>query len=115
MENFNFNERALLAKMHPGEFDQRRNDVVESYISNSGGNCRMHRLQCRIDSEGMCARTPLKSCFRLSTLMWDALNSFNNALTAFAEGEGCEITDASFYSARSARIIHVPTVYKTFE
>lgn len=115
MENFDFDEWAVLARVTPDKFEQRRCDVVESLIGNSGDSIRRLRgLQCRIDLERIRARTPLKSCLRLSTLMWDAFINFNNELTNFIEG-GCEISGASSHSERSAKIVHISTEYKTFK
>ena len=112
MDNFDFDEWAVLAREAPDEFEQRRRDAVENYISTCDDNCRMQRLQCRIDLERIRARTPLKSCLRLSTLMWDAFMEFNNELTSFIDGD-CEITGASSHVERSAKILHIPTDHKS--
>ena len=111
MDNFDFDEWAALARAAPDEFEQRRRDVVESYISNSSNIGRLQGLQCRINLERIRARTPLKSCLRLSTLMWDAFIEFNDMLTGFIGGDG-EVTGASSHSGRIAKIIRIQTEYK---
>jgi Protein of unknown function (DUF3135) len=111
MDKFDFDSWAMLARTAPDDFEQRRRAVIESQISSSDNVRRLRGLQCRIDMERIRARTPLKSCLRLSTLMWDAFVDLNNSLNTFV-GKGCETTSASSHSARSAKIIHLATKYK---
>jgi hypothetical protein len=111
MDNFDFNEWAELARTAPDEFEQRRRDVVESHISNSNHIHYLRGLQCNIDMERIRARTPLKSCLRLSTLMWDALIKLDGLLNTNVE-EYSESTRASSHSERSAKIIHISTECK---
>ena len=112
MDNFDFDEWAMLARTDPDEFEQRRRAVIESLISSSHNVRRLRGLQCRIDLERRRAGTPLKSCLRLSTLMWDAFMELNDSLNILV-GNGS--TSASSHSARSAKIIHIPTEYKPHE
>jgi hypothetical protein len=111
MDNFNFDAWAVLARMAPDEFERQRRVVVESQISNSGNVRRLRGLQCRIDLERIRAHTPLKSCLRLSTLMWDAFVDLNHSLNTLV-GNDSESTSASSHSARSAKIIPMPTEHK---
>jgi len=114
MDNFDFDDWAMLARTAPDEFEQRRRDVIESQISSSDNVRRLRGLQWRIDMERKRAHTPMKSCLRLSTLMWDAFVDLNNLLKTFA-GNDCESTIASSHSVRSAKIIHLATEYKSHE
>ena len=114
MDNFDFDVWAMLAKTAPDDFEQRRRAVVESQISSSDNVRRLRGLQWRIDIERERAHTPLKSCLRLSIMMWDAFVDLNNALNTFV-GNDCESTSASSHSAESAKIIYLATEYKPHE
>ncbi|MFZ1548844.1 MAG: DUF3135 domain-containing protein [Candidatus Nitrotoga sp.] len=114
MDNFDFDGWAMLARTAPDDFEQRRRDVVESQISSSDNVRRLRGLQWRIDVERERARTPLKSCLRLSTMMWDAFMDLNNVLKTIA-GSDCESTSASSHAAGSAKIIYLATEYKSHE
>src|SRR5674476_1170702 len=83
MDNFDFDFWAMLARTAPDDFEQRRRAVIESQISSSDNVRRLRGLQWRIDIERIRAHTPLKSCLRLSTLMWDAFVDLNNSLNTF--------------------------------
>lgn len=114
MDNFDFDVWARLARTAPDEFEQRRRDAIESLISSSNNVRRLRGLQWRIDIERKRARTPLKSCLRISTMMWDAFMDLNNALKTIA-GNDCESRSASSHSAGSAEIIYLATEYKSHE
>ena len=111
MDKFDFDSWAKLARAAPDDFEQRRRAVIESQISSSDNVRRLRGLQCLINMERMPARTPLKCCLRLSTLMWDAFVDLNNSLNAFVEN-GYDTISASSHSARIAKIIHLATKYK---
>lgn len=114
MDNFDFDAWAMLARTAPDDFEQRRSAVIESQILSSDNVRRMRGLQWRIDIERIRAQTSLKSCLRLSTLMWDAFVDLNNSLNIFV-GNDCESTSSSSHSARCAKIIHLATEYKPHE
>jgi len=86
MENFDFDEWSALAKAAPEEFESRRHDAIERIISNCTNTRRLRGLQCRIDLERARARTPLKSCVRLSALMWDSFYACQTQLKVLAYG-----------------------------
>jgi hypothetical protein len=111
MDSFDFDAWAALARTSPDKFEQQRRDVVENYISSCRDNLRMRGLQWSIDMERIRARTPMKSCLRLSTLMWDAFIDLNNALNAAIQ-ENCRSTGATSPPAVNARIMHVLTECK---
>ena len=114
MDNFDFDAWVMLARTAPDDFEQQRRVVVESQISSSNNVRLLRGLQWRIDIERKHAHTPLKSCLRLSAMMWDAFVDLNNALNTFV-GNDCESTSASSHPARSAKIIYLATEYKPHE
>lgn len=106
MDNFDFDEWAALAKMAPDEFEQRRRNVLEKLIANStANNRRLRGLQCRIDMERIRARTPMKACLRLSTLMSDEFINLNTALQNYVDF--CQATTASIHVKSSAKIFYI--------
>ena len=114
MDNFDFDEWALLARTAPDEFEQRRRALIESLISSSGHVRRMRGLQWRIDLERMRARNPMDACVRLSNMMWDSFMDLNLALNDFARKDFAT-TRASSHSAQSAKIIQLETAHKPHE
>jgi len=111
MDNFDFDTWAMLARTAPDDFEQRRRAVIESQISSSDNVRRLRGLQWRIDIEIRRAHTPLKSCLRLSTLMWDAFIDLNNSWKTLV-GKDCKSTNVSSQPTRSAKVIHLVTEYK---
>jgi len=87
MENFDFDEWSALAKAAPEEFESRRHDAIERIISNCTNTRRLRGLQCRIDLERARARTPMKSCVRISALMWDSFYACQTQLKVLAYGQ----------------------------
>lgn len=87
-ENFNFDEWSCLARVAPDEFETRRHSAIEKLIANGTNARRLRGLQCRIDLERIRARTPLKACLRLSSMMWDSLDQCRGALNRFTEVTG---------------------------
>jgi hypothetical protein len=83
IDNFNFDEWATLAKSAPDVFEHQRREYVEHLISESQNIHRMRGLQCRIDMERIRARTAMKSCLRISSLMWDSFLDCQGALDIF--------------------------------
>jgi hypothetical protein len=112
MNNFDFDAWAMLARTAPDEFERQRRDIVEKHISSSQNVRRMRGLQCSIDMERIRARTPMKACLRISTLMWDAFINLNNAMNT-AMGKYCESSSALSHSAGGvAKVIYFPTKHK---
>jgi len=83
IDTFDFDEWATLAQSAPEVFEQRRSEYVEHLISACGDASRLHGLQCRIDMERARAHTAMKSCLRMSSLMWDSLLDCQDALDVF--------------------------------
>jgi hypothetical protein len=84
MQDFNFDEWSALARSAPEEFESRRNSAIEHVIASCSNVRRLRGLQCRIDLERERARTPLKACLRLSSLMWDSLYECHHQLHRLA-------------------------------
>jgi hypothetical protein len=111
MDRFNFDAWATLARTAPDKFEQQRREMVDALISDSTNTRRLQGLQSRIELERMRAHTPLKSCLRLSTLMWDAFLDCRDALNAFSE-QHAESARAESQSSGSAKIVAFPKKYK---
>jgi hypothetical protein len=110
MCKFDFDAWAVLARTDPDKFEQQRRAILESYISNSRNIRRLRGLQWTIDMERVRARTPMKSCLRLSALMWDAFTNLNNALNA-AE-EYCPSANVTSHSAKNLMFVQVLPEHK---
>lgn len=86
--DFDFDYWRDMAQTAPDEFERQRRAALEQLIDECNGTQRLRGLQCRIDMERIRTRTPMKSCLRLSTLMWDRFLDFNNALNHWAPSGG---------------------------
>ena len=75
LEPFNFDEWLELAQRDPEGFEQRRQAVIENYLSTVplSKQRRLRGLQFRIDMERRRAHTAMGACIKLSSMMWDAL------------------------------------------
>jgi len=74
-EPFNFDEWLELAQRDPEGFEQRRQAVIENYLSTLplSKQRRLRGLQFRIDMERRRTHTAMGACIKLSSMMWDAL------------------------------------------
>lgn len=106
MFEFDFDTWAKLAKSSPEEFEERRRAVIEAQIASSGNVRMLQGLQCRIEMERMSARTPMKSCLRLSTLMSDAFLNMNDVLNDFVYGRS-NANQSLHQSKKIAKIINI--------
>lgn len=81
---FDFDSWAALAKYDQEAFEESRQErireVIEKSVHNGGNGRRLRGLQCRIDMERRRARTPLKACIRLSSMMWDSVVDLSETL-----------------------------------
>jgi len=111
MDRFNFDAWAALARAAPDEFEQQRREMVEALISDGSNIRRLQGLQSRIELERMRARTPLKACLRLSTLMWDTFLDCRDALNAFAEQHD-KSASVDSHALSGAKIVVFPKEYK---
>lgn len=105
MENFDFDEWSALARVAPEEFESRRHSAIERVIAGCTNTRRLRGLQCRIDLERARARSPLKACLRLSTLMWDSFYECHHNLNILAYGNVNHVFSAAEEPALQARIL----------
>src|SRR3569623_2455619 len=73
--DFNFADRAALAKSDPQPFEEKRRAVIEQVIAAAPGKQqpRLRGLQWRRDIERGQCRHPLVSCTRMFNKMWAAV------------------------------------------
>lgn len=84
--DFDFDAWMWLAKTSPDLFEIRRRECIENVIASCRDLRRVRGLQSRIELERLRAQTPLQSCLRLSTIMWDAFFEYKEKLNAYAYG-----------------------------
>jgi hypothetical protein len=101
---FDFDRWAELAKADPQVFEAWRLALIEETIAGAPADCRqrMRGLQFRIDLERRRARTPLKACMRISSLMWQSVMGEDGLLDAL-NGMGRTLQGAPIASTDSAR------------
>jgi hypothetical protein len=84
---FDFEAWARLARENPEEFERRRAQEIRKVIdARPDRRQRLEGLQFRIDAERKLARTPLKACLRISTLMWNSFYDLKDHLDGLAAG-----------------------------
>ncbi len=98
MADFNFDAWSALARTSPEEFERQRRMAIDGLITAASDVHQLQVMQWRIDAERTRARTPLKSCLRLSSLMWDAFFDFREVLDTPAK--------AANYASKTAE--HLP-------
>jgi len=82
---FDFETWAKLAKENPEEFERRRHEEIRKVIdARPDLRPRLEGLQFRLDAERKLARTPLKACLRMSTLMWESFYDLKDQLDGLA-------------------------------
>ncbi|MBS4099084.1 MAG: DUF3135 domain-containing protein [Sulfuricella sp.] len=87
-DTFDFEAWTALARDNPEAFDELRQQHIEDTIHwccdyGRGNEKRLRGLQWRIDMERMKAHTPLKSCLRVSSMMWDAVYEMQDGLDQY--------------------------------
>ena len=84
---FDFEAWAKLAREDPEEFERRREQEIRKVIeARPDLQHRLEGLQFRIDAERKLARTPLKACLRVSTLIWNSFYELKDQLDGLAAG-----------------------------
>ena len=103
---FDFEAWATLAREQPEEFERRREQEIRKVIdARPDLQHRLEGLQFRIDAERKLARTPLKACLRISTLMWNSFYDLKDQLDGLAAGAGDTESPAPVPTHRQAEII----------
>lgn len=86
-QDFDFNEWAALARTDPEGFAHRRLAWIQVAISSAQkrNHARLEKLQFRIDAKRRLARTPMKACLQLSSMMWDSFFDMKESLASFSK------------------------------
>lgn len=86
MNPFDFDHWMQLAQRDPEAFERLRAELIEEVIASSGVHqARLRGLQWLIDQERRRSRTPMKSCLRLSSMMWDSLLAMRDEMEALMD------------------------------
>lgn len=103
---YDFDTWAALARNDPEGFEAKRQELIEAAIQNRFGcERRLRGLQFRIDLERDKARTPLKACLRLSSLMWDSFADLREGLERLGEGRRRNYSSLGRRDGASAEIL----------
>ena len=102
---FDFEEWARLAREDPQAFEERRREEIRRVIdARPDLRPRLEGLQFRLDAERQLARTPLKACLRMSSLMWESFHTLKERLDDLA-GVGSGTAGGAPKSSTAATVI----------
>jgi hypothetical protein len=107
-----FDEMLALAKTDPVSFEAKREEYIESFLSNlpADKQTRLRGLQWQIDQTRQLARTPMASCIAISNMMWDSLHKLGQQqreLVKLATGQSTQFVNVQAASDK-ATIIPFP-------
>lgn len=77
---FDFDNWSKLGSTDPERFEQLRQHAIAGFLAARSNDRRLRGLQCRIDLERRRARTPLKACLTLSTMMWNKFHDLREVI-----------------------------------
>lgn len=82
--SFDFDRWSSMAKQDPERFEQMREQLLGQMIEQSPDSIkhRMQGLQWQIDQIRNQSPTPMASCLKISTMMWNSLLGERGLLTA---------------------------------
>ena len=105
-EDFDFNEWAALARTDPEGFARRRHARIQAAILNSQekNHARLERLQFRIYAKCRLARTPMKACLQLSSMMWDSFFDLKESLVTLSGKQKSQVFDKSARAPAAANL-----------
>lgn len=103
-DGFDFAVWLRLACTDPVGFEAARREAVEAAIAIGRDSDHLRRVQWRIDAERQRARTPLKACLRISSLMWERFFEFQTVLNRTV---GYEVDQARASTRRQAQILRL--------
>ena len=85
--DLNFDAWMAMAKDDPEGFEQMRLAAIEEVIEAAPerSRIRLRRLQWRIDQERRLAKSPMKACLRISSMMWRHVTGDDGLHERFAE------------------------------
>jgi hypothetical protein len=104
LDGFDFAAWSRLARADPVGFEAARREAVEAAIVIGEDPDHLRRVQWRLDAERRRARTPLKACLRISSLMWETFFEFQAALN---RAVGYEAETGSASRRREARVLRL--------
>jgi hypothetical protein len=106
-DGFDFNEWTTLARIDPEGFAHRRLTLIRTAIASAPerSRARLEGLQFRIDAECRLARTPMKACLHLSSMMWDSFLDLEEALASFSGQQDFPLHSPSDSARPAARVI----------
>ncbi len=98
---FDFDQWCELAKSDPEQFEAKRREVIDEFISSASPSMekRLRQLQWRIDMERKRCKNPMMSCMKLFDMMWDFVHAERGFLHAvsmlseIASGSVPEVAD----------------------
>jgi hypothetical protein len=109
--NFDFNDWKRLALSDPEEFEKRRQQVIEEFMSRCGAHPRLRCVQWRIDMERRKYHHPLVSCVHLYSLMWNYVHADNGFLDALLQmSDSSCATPPRRHPVKSAKIFQFPAL-----
>lgn len=90
---FDFNEWVALARTDPDGFARRRLAWIQEVISSAHENnhARLERLQFRIDAKRRLARTSMKACLQLSSMMWNSFFDMKESLASLPGRQNLQV------------------------
>jgi len=103
-DGFDFAAWSRLARADPAGFEAARREAVEAAIAVGDDPGHLRRVQWRLDAERRRARTPLKACLRMSSLMWETFFEFQSALN---RAVGYETESAGTPRRRETRVLRL--------
>ncbi len=86
-DDMDFDAWMAMAKDDPEAFEKMRLAAIEAVIAAApeASRCRLRCLQWRIDQERRLARSPMKACIRISSMMWRNVTGAGGLHERFAE------------------------------
>ena len=82
IEDIDFDEWMALYEADPEAFEQRREQLIRTTIESAPDQHqrRLNGLQFQIDMERRRADSPLQSCMRISSMMWERFDEMRGHL-----------------------------------
>ena len=74
--NLDFDEWMNLARDNPDEFEAKRQEQIDLFFEKVPENrhSRLKGLQWQIDQTRKLSRSPMASCIKISTMMWESVD-----------------------------------------
>jgi hypothetical protein len=106
MNDFYFNEWAFLAKSDPELFEQRRQEYIAAFLSQSGAHRQqLQVLQSKIDQQRKQAATPEQALAAISELMYASLAELAGEMSNLADDLKCLKSNALLRAVDQAQLV----------